>query len=181
MKNLFSVIPLVCLLCFVVACQDRAAMAELEAFKTQAAVEEQNKTLYRIILDELNKGNLEVFDRLFASDYAYFFPSNTQKPLSLEETRELIKTHLKSFPDFNWNIEELFAEKNAVIARVSSRGTFSGEYQGIPPAGEKIESSAIFIVKIENGRVIEEREEVDILNVMQQLGMELKPNETEKK
>jgi len=152
-------------------------MAELEKFRAQAAVEEQNETLYRKILDELNKGNLEVFDEYFAPDYAYYFPSNTQKPMSLEETRELVKMHLNSFPDFNWNIEELFAVKDVVIARVSSTGTFAGEYQGIPPTGNKIESSAIFIVRIENGKVVEEREEVDVLNVMQQLGMELKPKE----
>ena len=180
MKELFTILSLVLILCFMVGCQDKAAMEELEKFKAQAAAEEQNKTLYRNILDELNKGNLEVFDRLFAPDYAYYLPSNTQKPMSLEETRELVETHLKSFPDFNWNIEGLFAEEDVVIARVSSTGTFAGEYQGIPPTGNKIESSAIFIVKIENGKVVEEREEVDILNVMRQLGMELKPKEVKK-
>jgi predicted ester cyclase len=128
-------------------------------------------------LFEAGKVNLEVFDEFFAPDYAYYFPSNTQEPMSLEETRKLVKTHLNSFPDFNWNIEELFAKKNTVIARVSSTGTFTREYQGIPPTGDKIENSAIFIVRIEKGMVVEEREEVDILNVMQQLGMELKPKE----
>jgi hypothetical protein len=32
---------------------------------------------------------------------------------------------------------------------------------------------------MENGKVVEEREEVDILNVMQQLGMEFVPKEVE--
>jgi hypothetical protein len=42
MKKYLSIIPLVFLLCFVVGCQDKAAMAELEEFKAQAALEEQN-------------------------------------------------------------------------------------------------------------------------------------------
>ena len=100
--------------------------------------------------------------------------------MSLEETRELVKMHLNSFPDFNWNIEELFAVKDMVTSRVSSSGTFTREYQGIPPTGNHIETSAIFIVRFENGKIVEEREEVDVLRVMQQLGMELKPKEWEK-
>jgi predicted ester cyclase len=84
---------------------------------------------------------------------------------------------LKSFPDYYWKIEELYAAKDMIIARMSTSGTFKEEYQGIPPTGKKIESSAIFIVRIKNGKIAEEREEVDVLNIMQQLGMELVPKE----
>jgi hypothetical protein len=45
MKNLSMILPLALILCFMVGCQDKAAMAELEEFKAQAAVEEQNKAL----------------------------------------------------------------------------------------------------------------------------------------
>jgi steroid delta-isomerase-like uncharacterized protein len=175
MKKLCIIPSLVVILCFLVRCQDKEAMAELEEFRVQAALEEQNETLYRELIDELNKGNTAVFDEYFAPDYAYYFPSNTQESLSLEETRELVITHLKSFPDYKWNIEELYAAKDMIIARMSTWGTFKEEYQGIPATGDKVESSAIFIVRIEDGKIVEEREEVDLLNVMQQLGMELKP------
>jgi predicted ester cyclase len=84
---------------------------------------------------------------------------------------------LKSFPDYYWKIEELYIVKDSIIARMSTSGTFKEEYQGIPPTGKKIESSAIFIVRIKNGKIAEEREEVDVLNIMQQLGMELVPKE----
>ncbi len=179
MKKLCIVLPLALFLCFMVGCQDKEAMAELEAMKAQAEVEEQNEALFRKVVDELNKGNTEFFNEFYAPDYAYYFPSNTQKPISLEETQELVKTHLKSFPDFNWSIEELFAIKDRIIARISSTGTFTEDYHGIPATGNKVESSAIFIARIENGKIVEERKEGDVLNVMQQLGMELKPKEGE--
>ena len=170
-------LPLALILCFMVACKDKEAMVELEAFKAQAMVEEQNEAIFRHFTEELNKGNLEVFDELFAPDYAYYFPSNAQDPLSLEETREMLKVHLQSFPDYKWNIEELYAVKDTVIARIRTSGTFTEEFGGIPPTGDKLESSAIFIARIENGKIVEERKEMDVLNVMQQLGMELKPKE----
>ena len=60
-----------------------------------------------------------------------------------------------SFPDYNWTIEELFAVKNRVIARISIAGTFIGDYYGIPATGNEVQSSAIFIVRIENGKISE--------------------------
>jgi len=42
MKKYLCAIPLVLLLCFSIACQDKAAMVELEKFRAQAKLEEQN-------------------------------------------------------------------------------------------------------------------------------------------
>jgi len=180
MKKLILILPLALILCFMVGCQDQEAMAELEEFRAQAAIEDQNEAIFRHFTEELNKGNIEIFNDLFAPNYTYYFPSNTQEPESLEETKEMIKTHLISFPDYHWTIEELFAVKDTVIARISNVGTFTGNYYGIPATGNKVKSSAIFIVRIENGKIVEQRKEGDVLNVMQQLGMELKPKGLEK-
>ncbi|TET68415.1 MAG: hypothetical protein E3J56_11430, partial [Candidatus Aminicenantes bacterium] len=42
MKKLCMILPLALVLCFMVGCQDKEAMAELEKFKAQAKIEEQN-------------------------------------------------------------------------------------------------------------------------------------------
>ncbi|MBN2258404.1 MAG: hypothetical protein JW704_11400, partial [Anaerolineaceae bacterium] len=56
MKKYLLVIPLFFLLCFVVGCQDKAAMAELDEFRAQAAVEEQNKAIIERYYTEGDKG-----------------------------------------------------------------------------------------------------------------------------
>ena len=175
MKKLYIILPLALILCFMFGCKDKAAMAELEKFKSQAAVEEQNKEIVKRLYEEFNKGNVEILNELCAPDYSFYYPSNSPKPMSREEIIEILKMILKAIPDYNWTIEELFAVKDWVIARISSAGTFTGDYYGIPATGNKVESSAIFIARIENGKIVEERKEGDVLNVMQQLGMELKP------
>jgi predicted ester cyclase len=113
-------------------------------------------------------------------DYAYYSLSNMKNPLSLKETQEKVETHFKSFPDYRWKIEELYAVKDRIIVRISISGTFTEEYGGITPTGEKIESSAIFIVRMEGGKVVEQRKEVSASQVMQQPGMELRPKEEER-
>jgi purine nucleoside permease len=47
MKKLLCIVPLVLLFCFTIACQDKADMAELERYKAQAKVEQQNEVLLR--------------------------------------------------------------------------------------------------------------------------------------
>ena len=52
MKKLRMILPLALILCFVVGCQDKEAMAELEEFKAQAVVEERNKEIVIRFLEE---------------------------------------------------------------------------------------------------------------------------------
>ena len=177
MKKFLMILPLALILCFMVGCQDKEAMAELEEFRAQAEIEKQNEALYRGIIEEINKGNSEYFNEFYSPDSLYYFPSNNPKPLSREGSQEFVKGFFKSFPDLNFSIEELHAVEDRVIARLILRGTHKGYWRGVPATGNKFEYGAIVIVRIENGKIIEQKIEFDELGFMMQLGMELKPKE----
>jgi len=177
MKKLCVILPLALILCFMVSCQDKEAKAELEEMKTQAKVEAKNEELVKRSIEAWGKGDFEAFKELLAPDFAFYYPSGSTTPWSLEETIEIGKMLQKAFPDISFSIEELIAVGDRVIFRFIQRGTHEGEYMGIPATGNKIESSGILIARIENGKVVEQREEFDMMGFMQQLGMELKPKE----
>jgi len=182
MKKLLTVIPLVILICFTFSCQNKEAMAELEAMRAQAKVEAQNEELIRNYFKELDKGNAEILKELYTPDAAYYFPSGISESMSLEQEIEMVKMFHNAIPDLIHNIEELFSVGDKVIVRFVARGTHTGELEemGLPATGNKAEVSSIIIFRIENGKVVEERQEADMLGLMQQLGMELKPKEGEK-
>jgi steroid delta-isomerase-like uncharacterized protein len=180
MKKLFMVIPLVFLLCFTFGCQDKEAMAELEAMKAQAEVEEQNKEIVKRMYEAWEKGDLEAYKEVVSTEYVWYLPSISTEPKSREETIEFGKMLPMGFPDFSYSIEELIAVEDRVISLFIFRGTHEGEFQGIPATGNKIECSGVMISRIENGKIVEDKEEMDMLGFMQQLGMELKPKEGEK-
>ncbi len=180
MKKLLMILPLALILCFMVGCQDKEAMAKLEAMKAQAEVEEQNKELALKMMEAWGKGDFVSYKELLAPDFVFYYPSNSTNPMSQEETIEIRKMLPKAFPDISWSIEELIATEDKVIIRFIERGTHEGEFMGIPATGNKYETSGISIRRIENGKIVEEREEFDVLGLMQQLGMELKPKEGEK-
>jgi steroid delta-isomerase-like uncharacterized protein len=112
-----------------------------------------------------------------APEYVWYLPSISTEPKSREETIEFGKTLPIAFPDFSYSIEELIAVEDRVISLFIFRGTHEGEFQGIPATGNKIECSGVMISRIENGKIVEDKEEMDMLGFMQQLGMELKPKE----
>jgi steroid delta-isomerase-like uncharacterized protein len=177
MKKLLMVIPLVFLLCFTFACQDKEAMAELEEFRAQAALEEQNVELVRKAFEAFGKGDMEAFGELVAPDYVYYGPSSTY---SLEELKESAKVWWASFPDMSFSMEEIFAVEDKVVFMLMQRGTHTGDFMGIPATGNKFEFSGILITRIADGKIIWEKDESDYLGFYQQLGMEFKPKEGKK-
>ncbi len=177
MKKLLMIIPLVILLCFTFGCQNQEAMAELEKFKAQAEVEEQNKVLVKRMYEAFEKGDFEAYKEVVAPEYVWYLPSRSTKPISREETIEFGKMLRNGFPDFAYSVEDLIAEDDIVISRFIFRGTHEGEFQGIPATGNKVEMSGFMMTRIENGKLVEDKEEYDGLGFMIQLGMELKPKE----
>jgi steroid delta-isomerase-like uncharacterized protein len=181
MKKYLCVVPLVLLFCFTIACQDKAAMAELEKYRAQAKVEEQNKALVKRVMEAVNKGDLASIKELTAPEFVEYSPSTTIDIRSLEEFIEHVKMVHRGLPDINISIEEPCAEGDIVTSRYVMRGTHQGEFLGIPPTGNKLKGSGILIFRIENGKVVELREEFDSVGLLQQLGMELKPIAAKKK
>jgi ketosteroid isomerase-like protein len=181
MKKLLCIVPLALLFCFTIACQDKAAMAELAKFKAQAKTEEQNEALARTVFDGLNQQKEAVYQELYAPEYGWRFPSNNPKAMTREEEAGFVKLLWAGFPDIHWDIVEMVSHGDRVIVRYIVRGTHKGEYQGILPTGNRIEASGIWMARIKNGKVVDAEEDADLLGMMQQLGMELKPIAAKKK
>ena len=179
MKKLLLVIPLVILLCFKVGCQDKEAMTELEEMKAQAEVEAQNKASFRYMLEETDKGNYAAWDEVCSPDYICHF-AGISEPMSLEEHKQANRSFLVAFPDFKHEINDMAAESGKVTARVTLTGTHDGEFMGIPPTGNKIKYTAMLTAKFSEEKIVELWGVADMLTLMQQLGMELKPKEAEK-
>jgi predicted ester cyclase len=174
------ILPLALILCFVVGCQDKEAMAELEQFKAQAAVEEQNKEIVLRLHDEVwSKGNLVVADELYAADYVAHWISGADTR-GLEAIKKFFIEARGVFSDYTENIEQIVAEGDLVVTRFSDQGTFKGKTIGIPYNDKKVTVQEIAIFRIVNRKVVEQWTIRDSLGLYQQLGFELKQKEGEK-
>ena len=174
------ILPLALILCFMAGCQNKVAMAELEEFRAQAAVEEQNKDVVKRYIEALNEGNFEAFKELLSPDYAIYSPSGYPEPTSREKLIENYEEARKAFPEFIWSIKDMIASGDKVICRIIVRGIFKGEVPGLQEGEKKFEFSLITIIRLQDGKVVEEWQEDDQLGFVRQLGMELKPKEEKK-
>ncbi len=154
-------------------------MTELEEFKTQAKIEEENIEVVNRLFEAWGNGDFDTFKELSGPDYGFYYPSGNTTPLSIEETIEVGKILQKAFPDIIFKMEEVFTVGDRVIFRFIQRGTHKEEYMGIPATGTIFEFSGICINRVVNGKVVEQREEFDMLGMMQQLGMELQMKKAE--
>ena len=76
-----------------------------------------------------------------------------------------------AFPDFHNTIEELIAEGETVVARLSYRGTHEGELFGVAPTGHAITYAGIAIFRIRNGMIEEGWVMGDTAALMRQVGV----------
>jgi steroid delta-isomerase-like uncharacterized protein len=181
MKKLPYIVPLVLVFCFTIACQDKAAMAELEKYKAQAELEARNIEVIKSMTAELDNGDVNAFLKFFAPDFKFRFPSNTSKPMSREEEMAMAKMMMTAIPDMEHKLTEVFAVKDRVVVIYIVQGTHKAELEGIPPTGNKVAIPAISIFRVKDGLITEEIEEADMLGLYQQRGMELKPTAAKKK
>jgi len=178
MKNPILVVSLVVLLCFAFGCQNKAGKAELEKFRAQAKLEEQNKASFRYWLEETDKRNYAAWDEVCSADYVSHFAGVSW---NLEEHKQANRPFLVAFPDIKHGIDYMIAEADRVSVRVTLTGTHKGEFMGIPPTDNKIKYTAMLEGRFSEGKIVEVWGTVDLLTLMQQLGMELKPIEEKKK
>jgi steroid delta-isomerase-like uncharacterized protein len=181
MKKLFLILPLALVLCFTVGCQDKEALAELEEFKAQAEIETQNKNFVRQFMEDMDKNSGLTDDllELIADDFKMYIWGSFE-PLNKEACNQFITMLYAAFPDFTHAMEDMIAEGDKVAARCIVTGTHEGELQGIPPTGNKIKYGALQLWTIKEGKIAELWLQGDILMMMNQLGMELKPKEEDK-
>ena len=67
-------------------------------------------------------------------------------------------------------VEDLIAEGDKVVVRLTVRGTHQGDFLGMPPTGKVVTYAGIAICRFAGSKVVEYRSSVDLLGLLQQLG-----------
>jgi steroid delta-isomerase-like uncharacterized protein len=132
---------------------------------------EQNKASARQFIEEvLNQGNMSRINDLLAPD----FVEHEELPPGVPRDREgvtLLMTMLRSaFPDFKATIDDMIAEGDKVVVRMTWTGTQQGEFMGLPPSGKPMSIGVIDIFRMDRGKLVEHWGLSDTMSMMEQLG-----------
>jgi predicted ester cyclase len=131
---------------------------------------EVNKILVRRLLEEdLSRGDEAVADEVVHPDFFDHTnpPGMERSPAGHKAIGRLFRS---AFPDLWWQIDDLIAEGDKVVARTTMSGTHRGDFFGIAPTGRTVSMTGVHVFRIHDGKVIEHWGSNDDLSLMRQLG-----------
>jgi predicted ester cyclase len=134
--------------------------------------EEENKRAYLRFVDEvLVPWNLDRLDEFHTSDFVKHDGMTEIATGGVSSSQRWLRIFHEAFPDLRYDVDDLMADGDKVIARVTMRGTHTGaSFMGLKPSGRAFEIKTIDIVRMRDGRAAEHWGARDTLDLLRQLG-----------
>ena len=130
---------------------------------------EQNKAIaQRFVQEVFVEADERAADELTAPNFVpHSWPGVEPGVEGLKQAQRRVSAGLE---DARMTIEDVIAEGDKVVVRLTSHGRHAGEFMGMPPSGKAYDISEIHIFRIADGQVIEHWRDADMLGMLRQLG-----------
>lgn len=130
---------------------------------------EDNKAVIRRFVDALNAMDMALVDTILAPTYV----DHTSHPP--DATRDQFTawwgTEFRpAFPDWHETIEDVLAEEDKVVVRLTGRGTHHGAWMGIAPTGVAVAVTSMRIFRLARGTVTDHWSNGDTYGFLLSLG-----------
>jgi predicted ester cyclase len=141
---------------------------------------EENKAVVRRFSELFEEfwrtGDVDALDEVLPPDFVQHQPGS---PPDREGFKQSLPMFRAAFPDMRYTVEDMVAEGDKVVDRISWQATHQGEMMGIPPTGNTVRVTAIHMSRIAEGKIVERWGQPDMLGMMQQLGAIPEPGQEE--
>ncbi len=131
-----------------------------------------NKAIVRRLYEEVwNKRKLDLISEIISPSHALHAPNISGSSLGPEAYKRQILLFLAGYSDLRFNIEDMIAEQDKVVACWTFSGTHRGDYMGIPATNKKVSVDGMTIHHVAGGKIMDSYSNWDALGMMQQLGV----------
>lgn len=128
--------------------------------------------LAQFIREVWSEGNVDASDKYIASKYTIHHDPGDPwdgRELDLAGYKERVTLSRAAFPDQVFDIQELFADGDAVVMTWLWSGTHKGDIPGFPATGKTIRMSGATVYYFDGSRLTGHWQITDRLGVYQQL------------
>jgi steroid delta-isomerase-like uncharacterized protein len=128
------------------------------------------KTIARDFMQAWSVGGENIVDTLAAPNLTVFYSHFPAPIQGVEQFKEILRQTHASFPDLKLTVQAVLGEGDQFVVHWRYQGTHQkGEVFGIQPRGQPVSVSGITFLRVNNGKVVEERGIVDNFSLLQQL------------
>lgn len=122
--------------------------------------EEKNKLLVKVALGAISTGDWQSLKELYSPRFVQHQPGK-REPIYWKQFELGCRMAQEFFDNTSFNIEDIIADKDKVVVRMSSSITVTKHKDTRYETEAKIEATEIDIYRIEDGRIVEEWCEYD--------------------
>jgi predicted ester cyclase len=124
-------------------------------------------TVRRFITEVIEQGNMSYINQLCGPTYVNRLTGGGIE--SFKQASGLMRT---AAPGWHFNIEDLVAEGDDVVARFTVTGTVSGSVMGSKPSGKAFSVHGLAFYRLANGKIVED-DPIMNQDVMQLFGIQM--------
>ena len=130
---------------------------------------EQNKAVFDKLMSALNAKDMATMESIIADDFVDNDAMPGMAP-GKEGMIDMMRMFVGAFPDLNVVVDHWVAEGDLVAGVMTTEGTQTGEFMGMPACGKKFSAREMHMVRVANGKMAEHWGLANELSMMQQLG-----------
>jgi len=118
----------------------------------------------------MNNKDAGFVDRIVDPNLVDHDPARGQAA-GLQGLKDLMDMFFVAFPDLKVTLNRVVAEGDTVAGAVTTEGTQTGDFMGIPASDKKISITEMHMLRIASGKMVEHWGVADGMTMMQQLGV----------
>lgn len=137
--------------------------------------ETRNKAIVEEFFERTSDQDLSVIDELCADDLDVEISrlGTDESVLGRDGLKSIFEEYIAAFPDIRYDVDAIVAEDDLVAVFTTTTGTHEGEFRGISPTGNTVVVQEGGLVRVEDGKIVDLRPQVDMFGLFEQLGASL--------
>lgn len=159
MKKKIALIALTCSL--FVGCKNESAEKEKIA---QDNIKSYSNTWDLV----LNEGKVDVLDTAYAAEIVLHTSPEIK---GIAAAKAYYASFVTGFSNRKFIVKEIFAQGDKLTKYWNFKGTHTAIFMGIPATGKTIDVEGCTIARMVNGKIVEEKDFMDNMDFMTQLGL----------
>ena len=127
------------------------------------------EAIAREYLESFNRRDWDKMRSLFHPQYSYI-GGDGQRQDGPEAGLAVAQGFASAMSDAKISIQKVHTSGDTAVVEFTGSGTHDGDFMGIAPSGRKVTMPVVMIVDIRDGKIHAEREYMDMMHMMQQIG-----------